>query len=83
MLCEGLWSVLEGLREVVLSIRGAPPSRHLRELDSPGPTAVGGQARGSWHREEAAYAVAQRGGGEATECGGAIGGDMYKAAVNM
>jgi len=28
-----------------------------------------------------ACAVVQRGGGEATECGGTVGRDMYKAAV--
>jgi len=30
-----------------------------------------------------ACAVVRSGDGEATECGGAVGGDMYKAAENM
>lgn len=63
------------------SIRGAAPSRHLREPDSPAPPPWMDNPEeagvGRWRRAP----LCREAVGSHTECGGAIGGDMYKAAV--
>jgi len=73
--------MLEGLREVVLSSRGRPLHDIYVNLTSRAPPPWMDNPEeagvGRWRR----VAVVQKGGGEATECGGAVGGDMYKTAA--